>query len=738
MGTRGYRRCSVDGVDGARRAAGALGWSRILLAVVVVLAGQVLAGRRAAEAQVAQAPARVRLVRQTSWVAPGETLSLALRTADIADPGALELAVTVHPAVRTRAELGRTLVGEGLAAPLGPRSGAAVPLPQVALNVDGTLSMQVVTQDPADPPDPARVRLRGPGIYPVLVELRELGGGDTVDRFTTHVLAVAAPATGGRLGAAVVLSLSAPPSTGLAGVPIRPPAGAAALAEAAAGFRAGAPVPVTVAPTPEVLESLATSDPATAAALKEGLASRDVLSRPYVPVDVPGLGAAAAALLPQQLATGREAVRTVLGRAPVEGVWLADEPLDGPALAQVVAAGTPRLVLPAGALEGSATQPAPVQPVAVTASPAPGTAAALVADRALASRLDGRVAPLDQPLLAHHVLADLAAMATLPADQGAPPPEGSLDRRVVTVLASRAFTPTSGFLTELLGGLAASPVLQPLDLASAFALPAEPALGVPASPRPAAGRTTTTRARRGTTTTAAAPVPRGRALAALPPGAADQRIGDVAAEAAWQLATHEQVLTGTAAIEGADPSRDDPTPGPGVLRRRLLVATSADLGVEQRRARLQALSQRARDDLGALKMPEARSLRLTARTGQLPVGIFNETGRTARVLLQLESEKLDFPEGNSTQVVLDRQTTTSRILVRVRASGSFPVKVRLLTPDGGRVLQETEYVVRANTVPGVAIAVSGAAALVLIGWWAKTLMPRRRHLRRRRSSRQPG
>jgi len=158
---------------------------------------------------------------------------------------------------------------------------------------------------------------------------------------------------------------------------------------------------------------------------------------------------------------------------------------------------------------------------------------------------------------------------------------------------------------------------------------------------------------------------------------------------------------------------------------------SADLTVEQRRARLKALGDGARADLAALKMPGGRTLRLTARTGLLPVGIFNETGRTARVLLQLDSEKLDFPGGNRIPVVLDRRTTTSKIGVRVRASGSFRVKVRLLTPDGSRVLQETEYVVRANTIPGVAIAVSGAAAVFLAGWWAKTLLPRRRHGRGR-------
>ena len=80
---------------------------RTFLAVVAVLVHLVpLTGAPPAGAA---AQGRVRLVRQTSWVAPGDTLTLALRTADVVDPAALELAVTVHPAVKTRVELARSM-----------------------------------------------------------------------------------------------------------------------------------------------------------------------------------------------------------------------------------------------------------------------------------------------------------------------------------------------------------------------------------------------------------------------------------------------------------------------------------------------------------------------------------------------------------------------------------------------------------------------------------------------------
>lgn len=696
------------------------GLARILGAIACLLAGLTGIGPGPQPAGAAQ-PGQIHLVSQTSWVAPGQTMSLVLRTTGIADPAALELAVTVHPAVKTRAELARAMRGEGLTSPLGPRSAAAVPLLSVPAAADGTLTVEVPTQDPAAALEPSRIRLRTRGIYPVEVELRELGGGDTVDRFTTNLLAVAAPTDGARLGTTVILTLSAPPASSADGQQ-GPPAGASAWADTAAGLLAAPAVPLGLAPNPETLAALAATDPTTAAALRLALADRSVVSRPYVPIDVPALGASAPTLLPRHLATGRDATKDLLGRDPITGIWLADEPLDSSALAQVIATGTPRLVLAQTAIGpiGPAI-PAPLLPIVVAPDGSTNTATALVSDDTLAAHLDGPVTSLDQPLAAHRLLADLTAIATLPPEQGLPGPGEALDRRVATVLAPRTFLPTSSFLAQLLAGLAESPVLRPVELTSAFALAPEPP-----APSPSPRATSTTRSRKGTTTTV--PVRSGRALVPLPGGAAGRSIGDLANATIGLLSTQSRVLADPTPLEGAAPAQ---VPSAAELQRRLLVATSADLTVDQQQTRLQGLGDQAKADLAALKMPEGRTLRLTARAGQLPVGIFNDTGRTARVLLAVESGKLDFPDGNRTEIVLGRRITTFRVPVRVRASGSFRVNVRLLTPDGSEVLQETVYVVRANTVPGVAIAVSGTAFIFLAGWWAKTLLPVRRHVRPR-------
>ncbi|MEJ7765198.1 MAG: hypothetical protein WKF86_06860, partial [Acidimicrobiales bacterium] len=266
----------MGGVRDRPRRAG--GGSRLIRCLLVSLAvGGGLGVVHAAPA--AAAEGQVRLARQPPWVVPGETLSLAVRAADVANPESVELAVTLYPAVKSRAELARSMLGEGLKSPVWPRANLAVPLAQVPADVDGTLEVRVPTRDPKDPPDPARATLAQPGIYPVQVELRALGGGDTLHRFITHLLSLNPPAGATRLATTIVLPLSAPPSTGLDDTPPSPPARASALADAAAGLATSARVPLTLAPTPEVLVSLTASDPTTAKSLQEGLAGRDVLGR---------------------------------------------------------------------------------------------------------------------------------------------------------------------------------------------------------------------------------------------------------------------------------------------------------------------------------------------------------------------------------------------------------------------------------------------------------------------------
>jgi hypothetical protein len=332
---------------------------------------------------------------------------------------------------------------------------------------------------------------------------------------------------------------------------------------------------------------------------------------------------------------------------------------------------------------------------------------ALVADPTLATHTDPATAAVDQPLAAHQLLTELTGIVLLPtARGGTAPPLAGLDGGAATVLPSRAWRPTQAFLTELLNGLAQSPILAGIDPARAFAL---------SSPAPAGPSTTQPASRRATTTTIP---PNERTLVRR--GAVDTRLGRTLTATASTLNAHTAVLP--------DEARAD-TPASS----RLLVAASADLPVEEQLGRLTALNGALEADLRKIRIPGGSNLVLAARTGALPIGIVNDAPSPARVLLRLSSEKLEFPDGTDRIITLDRQNTTTRVRVRAKTAGAFPLRVTLLSPDGARELGKAEYRVRSNSLPGVGIGVAVAAGLILAFWWGKTLLfqPRGAHLRGR-------
>ena len=65
---------------------------------------------------------------------------------------------------------------------------------------------------------------------------------------------------------------------------------------------------------------------------------------------------------------------------------------------------------------------------------------------------------------------------------------------------------------------------------------------------------------------------------------------------------------------------DGPTPGSTLLEDRLLVAESSDLrNARARQSYLTAVETGINDHLGAIEMPQGRSITLTARRGQMKV-----------------------------------------------------------------------------------------------------------------------
>lgn len=622
---------------------------------------------------------RVRLKSQTPWVAPGQELVLRLAVTTRRPPPDVEVAVAVYRRVTSRSDFNKTLEGRPRTAPLNVTS---TPLSELSTDPGGAVVVRLPVQDAAKPAEWPRLRLGDEGVYPVRVELREAGGGASLNEFVTHLVYANPPPQGGRpLGVALVLPAHADPALQPDGRRELPLPAAESLADLARSLAAHPGVPLTLAPTPETLQALATSPrPADGQTLKElasALTGRQVAAGTFVPVSLPALIAAGLdSEAVAQLDRGTEVIERTLGLRPDPATWLTDGPIDGAAVQRLRQQRSDRLVIPEPALEPTDLPITLAQPFELDAR-AVRRPVALAADGGLAADFEGS----DDPVLAaHRLLADLAIVYF---DRPGRP-------RSVVAAAPRTWRPTAAFLEALLSGLTTSPILTGTTIDSAFDTPAA------------------------TTPSGAALV---RRLAPPAPGPGTAPAG-TARDARRRIESFSTMLAPENPLDEK-------------LEELLLVSEGADVRPRQRMAYLEALESAIVGQLQMINVPSSRSVTLTARTGEIPVTILNKTDYPVRLRVQMVSDKLEFPSGAVRDLDLSRRNTTERFSVQARASGSFPLRVNLVSPDGALVLGRSRLTVRSTAASGVGVVLSAGAGLFLLVWWGRHQL-RGRHSRRNR------
>jgi hypothetical protein len=432
-----------------------------------------------------------------------------------------------------------------------------------------------------------------------------------------------------------------------------------------------------VHPTPETVQALAEGDERdrdTLATLRGALEGRQVLGQTYVPTSELAEGD----LLDEAAAQserGRQVVEDTLERRPSAALAVVDEPLRPEVLQRVRGRGVERVVVPDRLL-------APVDlPVTLTQPFQLDTGdvrrlEAMSADTGLAAHFADAADPV---LAGHHLLADLAVVA--------------FDRpgraRAVVAMPPRSWRPRSEFLDTVLAGLADAPVVAPATLETLFA-------DVPPA---TAGRNTT--------------LVRGAA-------AVDDRPAPLPVERI--RAERRRLRSFSGMLDPANPLDDR-------LEEQLLVSQSSELRARQRNAYLDGLAQRVDRELGRVRVPEARTITLTARQGEIPVSVLNETGYPVRLEVRVTSDRLGFPDGGSRRLELARRNTTERFSVEARGSGAFPLRVRLFSPDGALLVGETRFTVRSTAFSGVGLVLSVGALGVLFAWWGRHATRTRRNRR---------
>jgi len=678
--------------------------TRPLSRALVLVAACLSAGIGAAGAQgsapagspaAASPGARITLVAQDPWSPVGNDLRLVMGV-DGAPPGAV-VNVSVGQAIISRAIYDESALG----APIGSvLTQLSIPLDALPPDPRGARVLTLGLQSPTAARDPARLNVRRPGVYPVDVELRNADEQPLSSFRTVFVVAEAdRPTVGERLRVAWVWPVTAPPSFLAQGGPDK---------EVAAAFRPGGrlgrmalalqdhpDVPVTLAPTAETVEAwrdAAAADPGvqtTFDALRVAAATRTVLRGPYVPVDLPALlehGLTGA--VDDVLTRGDEVLGPTLGIVPDARTALL-APASPGALGRLRIAGIDRVVVPAESLA-----PAPetrftlAQPVTLTAPISPTaseSATALVTDPGLQRILESDLGPAQRAQL---ILGGLSLVALESPNVG----------RVVTLLQPEDADDPTAFYEALLGGLRDHPFLRPASLPDAFdSVPVDP-------PAISAGGG---------------------------PGSSQRELASLASDApAVSAAEYRNQRTRLNSFGALTRPGD---PAVAVADRSLLAAVSRawpeDIAEARAESHLHVVDRVIDDLVHRIEVPDPRTITLTSRAGEIPLTFRNDTGFPVRLRAALASDKLFFPAGSVFEFDLPPESTTLRVAVEARTSGTFPLDLEVTSIDGVLPISQRRLEVRSTFVSTVGWVLTVSAVAFLAVWWALDL--RRRHRRRR-------
>ena len=627
-------------------------------ALTAFLASTILIPFPARGAQDASLPF-VRVAAVSPWLDGTTPFELRVQVANTTELALNDVSVRAafHPRVTTRSEL-RTALDEGASS-------------------SPFMTMERASEDPIEPggqrvltlsePLDGRITTRGP--YPVTISVVYAGGEVSL----STVVPFFPPSEAGRINVAWALPITGPVLTDTGADAVT----SLRLTQSAESFAilgARAPAPVTLVPSPTLVDTLVELDAAGAtsqaslalANLRSAVASVEELgATTYAPANLPALIAQGPpAEIVRQVTAGRVAIERATGRTPSSTAPFlpADGTLDRDSLAAVVELGIGALIVAPEVARELPTEPAklepdkfgPIFPFLLGESETPVLIPDIALDQRLATSSEG-------VLLGQAIIAEtLGAWQELPLYA----PE-----RVV-LMARAPATPSA--LATALDGLRSAPWVSLQTVSEAFA-------GVPPVDRVAAARIPQTE--------------RPYLTASRTARAELDALSEIALEPPPDLERLERTLLRAA----SDTWREDPDAG---------VALAVTV-IEEARAIFDEI--RVAD----------RRITLTSRTGDVPLTIVNGNPFDVRVRIELESAKVSFPDGSFVIRDLIQGDNTFSIPVEVLATGSFPIRVAIETADGRRRLTDGTLLVRSTAVSVVSLFVIGGSALFLLLAWTR-------------------
>jgi len=256
------------------------------------------------------------------------------------------------------------------------------------------------------------------------------------------------------------------------------------------------------------------------------------------------------------------------------------------------------------------------------------------------------------------------------------------DPRAVVVVTNATPLVTSSFVSTVLSGLAANPVVVPVTEASAFRLVPLGANGFPAVRDLALGPST--------------PYP-GSTIRDF----RHLRITTDALSSAVRVGT-----TPIPAIEGE------------------LLSAEQVLAARERRAIMNAVQEALEDQLGYFRIYDG-PITLTQSGASLPITIFSTAPYDYTGVLRLTSPKLTFAHRSIKLVGPVGSVYSLRVQANALVTGDIPLTATLWSPKGNLKMATAVITVRATQTSIVGIALTVVAVLVLAWWWVRTSRRRR-------------
>ncbi len=503
------------------------------------------------------------------------------------------------------------------------------------------------------------------GVYPVVVTVEGLASHPSPVTLSTEMIYLSQTAGLVPLGIASLLPVS----------PSDTPGENQALASAIA--RAGHLAVTAVVNGAALIPRIGTASSIPSELATAAGNGAEILPSGFVPVDPSSLADSglASELTGQVDATIHELPASLRTEA-VAHDWVAGAPLDRNGLATLAADGFSRIVLPESDLVAQATSLTVTHPWLLDAAQHEDIEVATL-DEGLAKDVASTADPV---LAAHRVLADLAQVWSDAPNQTSPP-------RAVVFGFPPGSTVDPAFASAYLALLPGDPLLRPLTLDSYFAT-------VP----PPSGN--------GRNQAQLLPNPR----VPLLPAAAIRR----ARQAAYSLASAA------------------PAGGPRIDATEDLVfeAEGEGLGAAARSRLLNAFDSSVAALSRGVRLFGPDTITLTARKGSLPIEVASAGSALSHLVVEVSSDKLDFSpppsrchllqRGEACAVNVTGATTTVEFRVVARASGDFPLKVKIVAPVGPLVFASASYTVRSASFSGVAYVITAAALGFLALWWGRS------------------